>query len=45
MAPSLRLATSLDVEGDWRFEPGVVIEGDVTFEAGGGTVQPGTYGG
>ena len=32
-APSLRRATSLKVEGDWTFGPGVEVVGDVGLEA------------
>jgi UTP--glucose-1-phosphate uridylyltransferase len=31
-APSLREATSLTVEGDWTFGPGVAIKGDVSLD-------------
>ncbi len=31
-APSLRRASSLQVEGDWTFEPGVAVHGDVALE-------------
>lgn len=40
--PSLAKCDSLSVNGEVRFEEGVVIEGDATFE--GGVVRAGTYG-
>lgn len=40
-APSLKRAQSLQVDGDWYFEPGVVVEGDVYLGTEGGTVAPG----
>lgn len=42
--PSLREATSLRVEGDWTFEPGVVVRGDVVVPADGspGSIGPGS---
>lgn len=44
VAPSLRLTTRLTVKGDWAFDSGVVIEGDVVFAGGGGRVAGGVYG-
>lgn len=41
VAPSLREATSLEVDGDWFFEPGAVIQGDVYLGSDGGTVAAG----
>lgn len=44
--PSLRSCQKLVVEGEMRFEPGVVIEGEVILRAGGGgtaVVPAGTY--
>jgi UTP--glucose-1-phosphate uridylyltransferase len=43
-APSLVEATSLVVHGDWTFEPGVVVRGEVEIEAAGspGRVASGT---
>lgn len=38
-APSLRGATHLKVEGDWRFAPNVVVEGDVVLGPEGGKVE------
>jgi UTP--glucose-1-phosphate uridylyltransferase len=45
-APSLRQASSLTVQGDWTFGPGVVVRGDVTVGAEGspGTVESTTLG-
>ncbi len=39
--PSLIGATSLRVEGDWRFGAGVRVVGDVVLDRSGGTVPPG----
>ncbi len=40
--PSLAAASSLVVEGDWTFGAEVVVRGDVTLDADGGEVEPGT---
>lgn len=42
-APSLRAARELSVRGDWKFAPGVIIEGSVQFGPEGGEVPAGTY--
>jgi UTP--glucose-1-phosphate uridylyltransferase len=39
--PSLRRATSLEVQGDWTFGPDVSVVGEVRLEGDGGTVGPG----
>jgi len=44
--PGMSDCSSLTVHGPIRFEPGVILKGDVTFENSGSTVQPvkaGTY--
>lgn len=38
-APSLRNATRLKVDGDWRFAPDVIVEGDVVLPPEGGVVE------
>lgn len=40
VAPSLRDASKLIVEGDWKFEPGVRITGELVLGPEGGTVSP-----
>lgn len=40
--PSLKDAAALRVEGDWTFGAGVVVRGEATVGAGGGTVADGS---
>lgn len=41
VAPSLRAAERLVVEGDWTFEPGVIVQGSVRLGPEGGVVEAG----